>query len=315
MLHEQDVGKGTVLHANITNYVCALIGARCARVAEAKNVEQSADFPGPLPTALNRASLNVILAGNREYLVCAKDDGMRCFVVLMHVDGSPRVVVWYRHGGVALLQSDEELLFHSELFSGTVLDCERVGGRYRVFDCYALAGTSCAHRGLLFRLECANTACRSTFLEVKPMVALKDLETFVEEELCAVENDGLIFTPVPDCALVEGRVNPLVFKFKPRPTLDALVKKQRTTARALIPGRHGDFELFCGGSAPQTQLLLTRVAHVPFDSQIVEFDVFEEGELVAKQPRPDKQYPNGIQTVLDIFKTIEDNVQLSELCE
>lgn len=313
MLHEHEVARGTLLHANITNYVCALVGARCARVSEAKNVEQSAEFPGPLPTALNRAALNVILAGNREYLVCSKDDGLRCFVVLMHVDGSPRVVVWYRHGGVALLQSDEELLFRSELFAGTVLDCERVEARFRAFDCYALAGTSCAHRGLLFRLECANTACRSTVIQVKPMVALKDLEAFVRDELSQVANDGVIFTPVPDAALLEGRVNPLVFKFKPLPTLDALVKKQRTTGRTFLPVGDGDYELFCGGFTPQTQLLLTRVAHVPFDTPVVEFDVYANGELVAKGPRPDKQYPNGIQTVLDIFRTVEDNVQLSEL--
>jgi len=319
MFQEEPVPEGSVLHSNIAKYCSALVGARC--------VAEVPDFPGPLPTALNRAALNVILSGNREYLVCAKDDGVRCFVIFMRIDGLPRLAVWLRQGAVSLIQCPPgNLMCRSLLFDGTVLDCERVEAGsvlFRAFDCYALAGERCTHRGLLFRLECAKAACahaKCKFLELKAMRPLLHLQEFTRElEYSETPMDGLIFNPVPDAAMVEGKVNPLVFKFKNPHTLDLTVRRcLDPLERAWIPdAKIGlPFALYCGGQVKGTQVLLKRVGDpecVDYIGAVAEFEVLPGAQFRVLKARLDKVYPNGLQTVLDVLKTVEEKLELEEL--
>ena len=307
-MYEEPVGND-VLRANITAFACALIGAKAKEA-----------FPGPLPTALNRASLHVVLNGNREYLVCAKDDGERCFLIFLRVDGAPCVAVWLRGGGVSLLKSSSKnsFLCREAVFDGTVLDCEKMTRpflKFKAFDCYALAGMSCVEKGLLFRLECARTACARSPFEVKHMRPLQELQTLTQEmeDASSGLTDGVIFTPVPDAAMLTGAVNPRVFKYKSPHTLDLLVREASANDVPLIPDERDDlpFALWCGENT------LVKRCDDPWCAQylnkVAEFEVFPKAQMRACKVRDDKKWPNGVRTVLDVFKTVEERLQLQEL--
>ena len=303
-MHEEPV-VSDVLRANITSFACALIGAKANDA-----------FPGPLPTALNRASLQILLNGNREYLVCAKDDGERCFLVFLRVDGAPCVAVWHRGGCINFLRG--RFMCREAVFDGTVLDCEKMvkpNLKFKAFDCYALAGMSCVEKGLLFRLECAKTACARSPFEVKNMRPLQELEALTQEMEGgdASLTDGVIFTPVPDAAMLNGAVNPRVFKHKAPHTLDLLVREASAHDVPLIPDERENlpFALWCGENT------LVKRSDDPwcaqYQNKIAEFEVFPGAQMRACKVRDDKKWPNGVRTVLDVFKTVEEGLELKEL--
>jgi hypothetical protein len=296
-------------------------------------VDPRVRFPGPQPVGLSRSNVDLLLAGNRAYMVGRKTDGVRVVLFFARFSGKPSLSYLDRK-----LQSTDvfgpEQAVSDALFDGTVLDAELCAGRFVVFDCYAFAGRPCWDRNLLVRLRFAREAVAlssvspsSSLLQLKRMVPFDQLAQFLQEpDQDGCPNDGLVFTPVQDRVTFKSSQSCTTLKFK-RPedhTCDFLVREVTDTSQR----RHG--RAFCGPSSGHgvgfglvelwfTADRLRLFAVVPWTleeppefERIWEFRV-SAGRWQPVRLRPDKRIPNFKATVLDTLRCLHDGVRLEEL--
>jgi len=305
-------------------------------------VDPRVRFPGPQPVGLSRSNVDLLLAGNRAYMVGRQTDGVRVVLFFARLSGKPSLSYLDRK-----LQSTDVFgpeqdvkssAYSDALFDGTVLDAELCAGRFVVFDCYAFAGRPCWDRNLLVRLRFAREAVAlscSSLLQLKRMVPFDQLAQFLQEpDQDGCPDDGLVFTPVQDRVTFKSSQSCTTLKFK-RPedhTCDFLVREVTDSSQR----KHG--RAFCGPTRtppapPSSQSpsagffvelwftadRLRLFAVVPWTldeppefERIWEFRV-SAGRWQPVRLRPDKRIPNFKATVLDTLRCLHDGVRLEEL--
>lgn len=243
----------------------------------------------PMPITLSRKNLPEL----RDYLVCAKHDGERCILIILD-DGAFSLD---REQRVRRISATS----WCKLGTKTILDCERIGDKYIIFDAVVIEDDHVGTQPLTHRLSAIESLLErvvDTPLDTKPFYAASDIRAlFSEIATTETPTDGLIFTH--NASPYGARP---IFKWKSSNMLSVDMEKQGT-----MLGVRGDGNIFIG------VVPVADVEGIVRDA-IVEtiYDVSSGTWKVIRQ-RPDRINSNHIRTLLSTLTTLAENVTQQDL--
>jgi hypothetical protein len=254
-------------------------------------------LPGPQPSGLKRAELSFIK--ENDYYVCEKSDGDRAFFF----KAGGLTCTFDRKFDLTLIENEGGGSKDIEL----LLDCERIGDEYHVFDAIVVNGRRVAQLPYAQRLSALESVMLPDNLILKNIVPVSKIRSITSlikgHTYNGYEIDGLIFTPnkQPYMHSESERLKIYKFKFPEMHTIDFKV----TTS-----GGKSTLEM-------QTKDGLRVFETIPavgdaYNGAIVEFGKVK-GAWSPKRIRADKSVPNFIVTVQDTLVLINEKLGLEEV--
>lgn len=300
-------------------------------------------FIGSHPSSLSKNNIDVIL--NEDYLVCEKSDGIRAMLFIYN-----KILYFYDRKNVFYRTRYVIDVPHCYLFDGEIYK-EDDFFVFAIFDTLISDSENQTAGNLLQRLEKAH-AFTKALGKTPGMIQVSNDSTYHKFKIItksmtksygfhqvldtipklAHENDGLIFTPVRDCYMVDAQTR--TFKWKPPHlnTVDFYIKKSLLPytydlcgvivinqlprkLRNKLPNKKNEQELL------KFSFFYSPVELSEIDGQIGEFRYDPDKEVVDMEEytiskggwslykiRTDKFTPNNIKVILGVLDSINENV-------
>jgi len=271
------------------------------------------------PMSLQRADLETIRSRKGDYVVCEKTDGER---YLLYIEGE-RAYFIDRKGDVqvgtlnASMPMPRTRLENNEA-QITLLDGERIGDMFLVFDALVVVGRDVCGFPLTERLSYALDVVRAN--PTKPLnMSMKDFFRISDMDflwtkampLLPHESDGLIFTPI-HVPYSPGKCEAL-FKWKPETynTIDFLCEPMhsngRNRTRLSLYNNHQHEPFGWLSSETEDGPVYEGVYECKWDPSAESSEQSTaRGGWVIFRPRPDKDKANCVATAEHLFETIKD---------
>lgn len=277
------------------------------------------DAPCNHPCSLMRSDLPKLR--RREYVVGAKADGTRAFLLFSFVEDPDTDYVALVDR--AYTSNRIQVIAPPDFHSGTLLDGELIvkpdgTSVYMVFDIIAMCGYPMRYKSHTERysevLRVVNTigSTPEFSIKAKPWFEMgsagyTDIAASIEPVPC----DGLIFMPKHGHAIRTGRQ---VDHFKWKRAADHTIDF-RVLDNALWVGEHGD-SVAATLIGVESFTIPTELGEVG-DNEIVEFALVRGDnnlwKATAVRKRPDKIHPNDIRVAKLTLQNIDENISIGEL--
>ena len=283
-------------------------------------------FAGPLPETLTKENFDRRILTKTKYSVTDKADGER---FLLFVD---------KVGGMNLISRGLDIkrwkINNRPEYANTVLDGEFVGDVYYAFDILFVKGKDVRDKDLKFRLN--------KLSEVSLGSKIKNKKFYMDENIYKAagkvwdrkgnfpyELDGLIFTPVN-----EPYYNRKILKWKDENTIDFFYNSKQLFLAGFdkeqknyqifpfggVDGK-GTFytrnkkvmnDIFTDENAPENVRKGILPVAIPGAPSVGEFK-FEDNTFKLIRKRPDKEFPNGIESSNQAWEAISKPVTIAML--
>jgi hypothetical protein len=309
--------------------------------------------PAPNPVSLNRKALNLLRT--QEYVVAEKTDGVRYLLLISKFAAGKRPFAVLVDRAFKMFQIQicaPHYIYKGSLFDGELVWDDEMGClKFLVFDVVAFGGKSVKTYHLMQRYEIINQAFLSSaewnkshikdysiaidtaagFAVQKKIVCLPEAQhlLFLYSKPCVLfslfgsllrstlshRSDGYIFTPIK-CPVLQN-AHSTMFKWKPTPTIDIVVRKGAT--------------YFCGDGKDLVEL---KYAFPEFtfvieamngllpqngDDFVIETTITEkQGRqntfvCIFHRVRVDKKTPNDKRTLGQIIVELRERITIEEL--
>jgi hypothetical protein len=256
-------------------------------------------LPGPQPSGLKRDELRFIK--ENDYYVCEKSDGERAF----YFKTSGLQCTFDRKFDLTLIENMDDGSRDIEL----LLDCERIGGEYHVFDAMIVNKKRVAQLPYAERLRALESVELPENLFMKKIVPVSKITSITKHidghTYKGHEIDGLIFTPnkQPYMHSEKERLKIYKFKFPEMHTIDFKVNRRLNKSTLEMQTKDG-----------LKPFIVIDGLGESYNGAIVEFGK-SKGVWTPIRIRSDKSVPNFVTTVEDTLALIEEKLELEEVIQ